>query len=421
MRLGRYELLHRVARGGMAEVWAARQLGELGFSRIVAVKMILPELEQDVAFRRMFLEEARLASGIRHANVVEVLDLGEAGPLVYQAMPLLDGDSLSGLLQRWQRSGREGPVPEGIVVRVICDALAGLHAAHELTDEQGHPLHVIHRDVSPQNILVGLDGVARIADFGVAKALGRLAEETEAGQIKGKYGYLAPELVERKPADRRSDVFSAGVVLWEALTGTRLFKGQDPIETLERVRTLKVPDPRTVRPSVSAVAAEATMRALARRPEDRFATAASMAEALDEAARSIGTKDVSAFVRELVAATPRSSEEDATIRVEDGETLVLPKRAARSRTWIWVGATVLVVIAATIGASRVRAHGAPAAPPSPAPSSAPPPATALAPEPSPTVVPGAPSLPSVAPARTATTPRRAAPAPRPKFGNPYDR
>jgi serine/threonine-protein kinase len=305
----------------------------------------------------------------------------------------------------------------------MCDALAGLHAAHELTDEQGHPLHVIHRDVSPQNILVGLDGVARIADFGVAKALGRLAEETEAGQIKGKYGYLAPELVERKPADRRSDVFSAGVVLWEALTGTRLFKGQDPIETLERVRTLIVPDPRTVRPGVSAVAAEATMRALARRPEERFATAAAMAEALDEAARSIGTKDVSAFVRELVAATPRSSEEDATIRVEDGETLVLPKRTARSRTWIWIGATALLAIAATIGVSRVRAHGAPVAPPSPAPSSAPPPATALAPETSPTAIPSAsaPSPPSVAPARTATTPRRAAPAPRPKFGNPYDR
>jgi serine/threonine-protein kinase len=407
----------------MAEVWAARQLGELGFSRIVALKMILPELEQDAAFRKMFLEEARLASRIRHANVVEVLDLGEAGPLVYQAMPLLDGDSLSGLGERWQAMGRTGGIPEGILVRIMCDALAGLHAAHELTDEHGNSLYVIHRDVSPQNILVGLDGVARIADFGVAKALGRLADETEAGQIKGKYGYLAPELVERKPADRRSDVFSAGVVLWEALTRARLFKGQDAIETLERVRALDVPDPRTINPSVSAVTAAAAMRALERRPENRFATAAEMAETLNEAARSIGAKEVSALVRELVGAAPRACGQEETVRMEDAATLVLPKRAPRSRSVAWVVATAFVVSVATIGAWLVRAHDARVAPQTQSWAAPLPPAMDSAPDLPPAPVPSAsePPAPSTAPGRAVTTTRRPAPTRKPKFGNPYDR
>jgi serine/threonine-protein kinase len=415
----------------MAEVWAARQLGELGFSRIVALKMILPELAEDAAFRKMFLEEARLASGIRHANVVEVLDLGEAGSIVFQAMPLLDGDSLSGLQRRWQALGRRGGLPEGLLLRILCDALAGLHAAHELRDEEGHPLQVVHRDVSPQNILVGLDGVARIADFGVAKALGRLAEETEAGQIKGKYGYLAPELVERRPADRRSDLFSAGVVLWEALTCTRLFKGQDAIETLDRVRNLEIPDPRSVNAEVSPAVAEATMRALARQPEERYATAAGMADALNHAARSIGatvtTNEVSAFVRELVSsagsehahAEPALTTVAATVAAEPTQR----DAPARSRTLFWLGATAVIAVAIG-GAALARGRMKPEVR---APADAVPAVTEVIPRAPPVPAPSdsAASAPLATPAvstRAVPTSRRPqTPMPKPKFGNPYDR
>jgi serine/threonine protein kinase len=453
MRLGRYELLHRVARGGMAEVWAARQLGELGFSRIVAVKMILPELAEDAAFRKMFLEEARLASRIRHANVVEVLDLGEAASVVFQAMPLLEGDSLSGLQRRCQ-----GRLPQGILLRVLCDALAGLHAAHELADDDGHPLHVIHRDVSPQNILVGLDGVARIADFGVAKALGRLAEETEAGQIKGKFGYLAPELAERKPADRRSDLFSAGVVLWEALTCTRLFKGRDAIETLDRVKNLAVPDPRTLNAEVSPALALATMRALARDPEDRFATAAQMAEELNQAARlasaEVTTSEVSVFVRELIGATSprpddgaqlvieRTREEAeaslATVAATTGHDPTQLQPSTRPRALLWLGAGAALVVGIG-GASLVRAHAkrvdvavAVVDALAPLPSGTVPeaPGTTIAgpvtpaswgPAQGSSPAPSAPAVPTAS-ARVVPTARRSAPPrPVPKFANPYDR
>jgi serine/threonine-protein kinase len=452
MRLGRYELLRRVARGGMAEVWAARQVGQLGFSRTVAIKMILPEFAEDASFRKMFLEEARLASGIRHVNVVEVLDLGEAESIVFQAMPLLEGDSLLGLMHRWQRAGRPRGLPEKIVVRVLSDALAGLHAAHELKDEEGHLLHVVHRDVSPQNVLVGLDGVARIADFGVAKALGRLSEETEAGQIKGKFAYLAPELLERQDPDRRSDIFSAGVVLWEALTATRLFKGKDAIETLSLVRSLDVPDPRSVNAAISPRVAEVTMRALERDPEERFASAAEMADALNQAARSasaeVSTNELSAFVGDLIAATDaRPWDQTPSDRVaKEAETLLAaaaiktrPERTAIRRSGpsrAWMGWGAIVVLAAGLSAVLVHVRANHASPPADAPAlavspSAPPVAEAT----STTAVSigsKADSSPSAPPAPAAIAPIKAnhssrrAPSPsnrprKPKFGNPYDR
>jgi serine/threonine-protein kinase len=303
MRLGRYELVHRMGSGGMAQVWVARQSGDLGFRRLVALKLIRPDHAASGSFRRMFLDEARIASRIHHANVVEVLDLGEDGPIVFQAMALVEGDSVAGLLRRQQaREGGPGlPVP--VALRIVIDALTGLHAAHELTDEDGVPMGIVHRDVSPQNILVGLDGVAKIADFGVAKAIGRLAEETEAGQLKGKFAYLSPEQVERQPPDRRSDVFAAGIVLWEALTGERLFRGEDALESLALVRSRPVPDPRKHVDGLAPEVAVATLRALEREPARRFATAAQMADTLEEAARAAGllasAKAVGSLVTEL--------------------------------------------------------------------------------------------------------------------------
>ena len=304
MRLGRYELLMPLARGGMAEVWIARQTGELGFRRLVAVKTIRPEHAESPGFRRMFLDEARLAARIRHANVVEVLDLGEEGPMVYQAMTLIEGDSLAGLLRRWHSTGHAGGLPTAIVLRVMADAASGLHAAHELTDEDGAPMHLVHRDVSPHNILIGVDGVAKLADFGIAKALGRSSDETEAGQMKGKFSYLSPEQVLRQSPDRRSDVFASGIVLWEMLTGTRLFRGADVMETLEMVRAMRIPDLREISPDIDPAIADVTARALARLPSERIASAAELSDALEEAARRSSavatTKDVANFVVDLV-------------------------------------------------------------------------------------------------------------------------
>ena len=304
MRLGRYELLMPLARGGMAEVWIARQTGELGFRRLVAVKTIRPEHAESPALRRMFLDEARLAARIRHANVVEVLDLGEEGPMVYQAMTLIEGDSLAGLLRRWHARGHAVGLPTAIVLRVMADAASGLHAAHELTDDDGAPMRLVHRDVSPHNILIGVDGVAKIADFGIAKALGRSSDETEAGQMKGKYSYLSPEQVLRQSPDRRSDVFASGIVLWEMLTGVRLFRGIDVMETLEMVRAMRIPDVREITPDIHSAVADVAARALARLPSERIASAAELSDALEAAARRSGasatTKDVANFVVVLV-------------------------------------------------------------------------------------------------------------------------
>jgi serine/threonine protein kinase len=303
MRLGRYELLVPLASGGMAQVWVARLAGEHGFARLVAVKTMRPEHADSDAFRRMFLDEARLAARIAHTNVVEVLDLGEEGEgIVYLAMTLVEGDSVAGLLKLRRKVGARG-LPHGIAARVIGDVLAGLHAAHELKDEEGRPLHLVHRDVSPHNVLVGIDGISKIADFGVAKARSRLADETEAGQVKGKFAYMAPEQLERRPVDRRSDVFSAGVVLWEALTGEKLFAGIDLIDTIAKVRETKIPDARDVAPDVPGAIAEVTAKALERDASRRFASAAEMADALERAARACGAvasaKEVGALVADL--------------------------------------------------------------------------------------------------------------------------
>ena len=215
MKLGRYELLHPIASGGMAQVWAAEQTGDLGFRKLIALKTIRPDFAFDPTFRAMFLDEAQLASRIRHANVVEVLDLGVEGPTIFQAMTFVEGAPLSA----WLNRAGSNRLPLGAGLRITIDMFHGLHAAHELCDDEGKALGLVHRDVSPQNVLIGIDGIAKLADFGIAKAFGRQAEETTYGDVKGKLGYVAPELLDGYPATPQSDLFSAGVVLWEILTG----------------------------------------------------------------------------------------------------------------------------------------------------------------------------------------------------------
>src|SRR5580704_15725285 len=197
--LGRYELLVPVAVGGMARVWAARLHGQRGFTKLVAIKTILPHLASDPEFERMLIDEARIASGTRHPNVVEIYELGEERGIVYIAMEWVYGDSLSQVLKA---GGTATPLDPRIASRVIADAAAGLHAAHNLTDDAGTALEVVHRDVSPHNLLITLDGNVKVTDFGVAKAIGASHEPTAAGQLKGKIAYMAPEQATGAGVDR---------------------------------------------------------------------------------------------------------------------------------------------------------------------------------------------------------------------------
>lgn len=215
--IDRYELVAEIASGGMATVFLARLSGVGGFQRFVAIKRLHPHLAAEREFVEMFLDEARLAAGIHHPNVVSILEVGASDRGYYLVMEYIEGDTLARLLARAATSGQR--LPREIALRVVIDMLAGLHAAHELKDEMGQPTGLVHRDVSPQNVLVGLDGICRITDFGVARAASRLSA-TRVGQLKGKIAYMAPEqAMGKSDIDRRADVFAGGIVLWRCSPG----------------------------------------------------------------------------------------------------------------------------------------------------------------------------------------------------------
>jgi len=278
-RLGRYELLVPIARGGMARVWAARMTGQRGFQKLVALKTILPHLAEEPEFERMFLDEARIASGVHHPNVCEIYELGEEQRTLYLAMEWVSGDSLARVLRA---SGKTEAVDPRVIARVVADACAGLHAAHELTDEEGRALGVVHRDLSPHNILLTADGTAKVADFGVAKALGQLHEATSAGQLKGKIAYMAPEQVTGAGIDRRSDVFSLGCVLYEATTGQRPFRGDGDHQVMHSVLKGEVAPPTSLLRGYPQELERIVMRALSPQPILRYPTAERMRFALEE-------------------------------------------------------------------------------------------------------------------------------------------
>ncbi|MDB4935756.1 MAG: serine/threonine protein kinase [Labilithrix sp.] len=278
-RLGRYELLVPIARGGMARVWAARLHGQRGFQKLVAIKTILPHLAEEPEFERMFLDEARIASGVHHPNVCEIYELGEEKHTLYLAMEWVSGDSLARVLRA---SGTTEAVDARVVARIVADACAGLHAAHELTDEDGRALGVVHRDLSPHNILLTSDGTAKVADFGVAKALGQLHEATSAGQLKGKIAYMAPEQVTGNGIDRRSDVFSLGCVLYEATTGQRPFRGDGDHQVMHAVLKGEFALPTSLIRGYPQELERIVMRALSPQPILRYPTAERMRFALEE-------------------------------------------------------------------------------------------------------------------------------------------
>jgi serine/threonine protein kinase len=293
----RYELMGEIASGGMASVYLARVTGVGGFQRLFALKRLHPHLQGEKEFVQMFIDEARLAAGIHHPNVVPILEVGtspHAG--YYLVMEYIEGETFARLLAR--ASSQRERVPEGIVVRVVLDMLHGLHAAHELRDEAGGPAGVVHRDVSPQNLLVGIDGIGRITDFGVARAASRL-NATRAGQLKGKIAYMAPEqAMGSDNLDRRADVFAAAVVLWEGLAHKRLFKAETEAATLARVIAEAIPPLSVAAPRVPPQVADVVMRALDRDLTRRFSTCSEFADALEHAAQEVGFLSTS---RELQA------------------------------------------------------------------------------------------------------------------------
>ncbi|NOY90423.1 MAG: serine/threonine protein kinase, partial [Deltaproteobacteria bacterium] len=282
-QMGRYEMLFRIASGGMAEVWAARVRGEAGFQKLVAIKRMLPNLAEDEDFVSMFLDEARVAANITSPNVVQTLDLGrdDEGAL-YIVMELVVGVTLGRVLKAAAKARRVVPLSMG--TELLAQAAHGLHDAHEASTPLGEHLEIVHRDISPQNILLGVDGRVRITDFGVAKAVMRITQ-TDAGRIKGKFAYCSPEQLTSPTLDRRSDVFSLGIVAWETLCGQRLFSADHPLETMKRVQEMPIPAVTQIRTRVPEKVSDVVAWALERDPDKRPDTAAIFGDALRDATR----------------------------------------------------------------------------------------------------------------------------------------
>ena len=327
--IGRYAILGEIAAGGMASVHLGRFQAPGGFSRVVAVKRLHPQFAHDPDFVAMFLDEARVASRIRHPNVVSTLDVvAETGEL-FLVMEFVQGEPLSKLLRASASASLTVPIP--IALSIAVGMLEGLHAAHEARGEHGEALTLVHRDVSPQNVLIGRDGVARVIDFGVAKATGS-ARVTREGQIKGKIAYMAPEQIRAEPLDRRADIYAASVVLWEALAGRRLIAADNDAAMVLLALSHRIEPPSRHRPEVSPELDRIVLCGLAKAPDDRFATAREMAQALEGVLTPAPAREVGVWVEEL--AGPEMDARAARIgrmEAESGSPRCLTRRALPTR------------------------------------------------------------------------------------------
>ncbi len=308
---GQYVVCDEIASGGTATVHFGRLLGQ-GFARTVAIKRLHPTYARDPVFVDMFMDEARVATRIRHPNVCSVLDVVNMDDVPCLVLDYVHGEPLARLIHAAVRDG--GSVPHEIAAGIVCGMLEGLHAAHEATDDRGEPLRIVHRDVSPQNVLIGADGVPRVVDFGLAKAVGRL-QNTAEGHLKGKLGYMAPEQFAFKPIDRRVDIYAASVVLWETLTGEFLFERTAPSTLMRSILEGEVRPPSSVVPAIPPQLDAVCMRGLSRNPDDRFATAHEMAVALESAIAVPSAREIGAWVAK-VAGDVLQARADVLARVE---------------------------------------------------------------------------------------------------------
>lgn len=297
--LGRYVFYRPIAAGGMATVYLGRMAGPKGFSRIIAIKQLHAQLVSNTDFVTMFVDEAHLIGRIHHSNVVAPIDVVEADGELCIVMEYVHGEALGQL----KRLSRHQGIPLRVVSAIMVQTLLGLHAAHEVTDGDGQPLSIVHRDVSPQNVLVGEDGISRVVDFGIAKVAYRNSQ-SDTGKLKGKLGYMAPEQFNGQELDRRCDIFSAGIILWEMLTGKRLFAGATgPDDAALRMQHFQPKAPSSIVASLSAELDAITLKALAVEPDERFATAHDMARALEAACPPAGAIEVAEWVKGLVGDT----------------------------------------------------------------------------------------------------------------------
>ena len=274
-QIGKYRVLAKLGQGGMATVWLTVSSGKAGFEKLLVVKELRSELADDPEFLTMFLDEARLAARLNHPNVVHTYEVGQDDRHHYIAMDYLEGQSLQQLLRKVGRKG----LPLELHVRVLADMLTGLDYAHTLTDFDGTPLHVVHRDVSPHNVFVTYDGQVKVVDFGIAKAAGA-STRTRTGVYKGKPAYIAPEQARALPVDARADVFAVGIMLWEAIAGRRMAEQADEMAILAARITAADPKIRDLVPDAPAELADACDKAMAHAREDRFESAQAMQEVL---------------------------------------------------------------------------------------------------------------------------------------------
>jgi serine/threonine protein kinase len=298
-QFGDYHLLEKIATGGMAEVWRARAYGLAGFEKILVIKKVLDSLASDDEFIKLFIDEARIAVQLLHVNIVQVFDLGEVNGHYYMAMEYVHGQDLARLVSR---SRNLGPFPIPLTLFVMSEVLKALQFAHARTDDEGNPLRIVHCDISPQNILVSYSGEVKITDFGISRAAFQAKNLHEV--IRGKYAYMAPEQVDGKPLDGRTDLFSLGVVFYELLTGRRLFKAKTRDETIARVRRADVPSPRTYRPEVSEDLEAILLKSLRALPDDRYQDAGAMLEDIGvlmvQEGHRATNNDLAAFVRSII-------------------------------------------------------------------------------------------------------------------------
>ncbi len=391
--IGSYRIFDEIAAGGMATVHLARHFGSGGFARLAAVKRLHPNFAKDPDFAVMLLDEARIAARIRHPNVVPTLDVVAEGGELVLVMEYVEGESLARLAQAAKSRGER--LDPGFVAAVMVGVLHGLHAAHEATGERGEALGVVHRDVSPQNVIVGVDGVPRLVDFGVAKAAGRM-QVTRQGEIKGKPRYMPPEQLLGRAIDRRADVYAAAVVLWEMLTGQRMIDATDDRAVLAMLFEREIDPPRRLVPGLAPVFDAVTSRGLAKDPALRFPTAEAMAAELERGAPLWSASMIGAWVREAAAealarraamtarieATPASGAHGAapiddpraivaatpSMAAAEPSSLSIKRAPARGRSgWIVpVIAALGGAVLAGVAALAVQGQGAPNASASPA-------------------------------------------------------
>jgi serine/threonine-protein kinase len=299
--LGRYELLAPVAKGGMGQVWAGRLCGARGFQKLVAIKTLLAARADDARFERMLFEEARIASLIQHSNVVQTMELGEHQGSLYLVMEWVDGDPLSYLLTASQDAGG---IPLLVAVHLIAQTLRGLQAAHELRDDSGALLGVVHRDVSPHNVLVSYAGVAKLVDFGIAKAMNQSSSSTTTGEIKGKFAYMAPEQILGEEVDQRADLFAVGIMLYLLTSGRHPFKNHDSAGVLHSISSEEpAASPRLVRPDYSPALETVVMKALHKQRDQRWSSAEEMRTALEQAMPDAFALGADTRVRDFISAT----------------------------------------------------------------------------------------------------------------------